>query len=603
MDKRGKRGQGREVDDVGEGPDVDADDSRLTEGDAVAAAAAAAGAGAVGAESNSSSNNNGSNSRHHHSEKNGSSRSGKKDDDGASKEVGGGSGGGRGGGSNKGDEHKHSHDHDHDHNDDHEHSHDREESDEESEEDAEDYRVGGYHPVRVGDVFKGRYRVVDKLGWGHFSTVWLAHDSSQNRYVALKVVKSASHYREAAEDEIKLLRAVRDTNPRATGRQRVVMLLDDFVHHGPNGAHVCMIMEILGCTLLHLIKEYKYRGLPSDVLKRIVRQILEGLDYLHTQCRIIHTDIKPENILVCLTEEEIASMTATAELLAKSKPVQSAGRANPVGSSSAPAKPLSKTQKKNQKRRQKQKTAAASSSGGAAEDGADDDQDGDDTDKPESTSNTDSPAAASASSSASGKPANGADGAAPMQVDAAAPKPERFRLDVRSAEFARTVNVKIADLGNACWVERHFSEDIQTRQYRSLEAILGSGYDSSADVWSVACMIFELATGDYLFEPHTGDNYSRDEDHVALIIELLGNVPRHIALSGKHSRDIFNKKGELRHIRKLKPWPLKDVLQDHYHFEEEEAKTFADFLVPMLDLNPLRRATPSESLKHRWLSK
>ena len=59
--------------------------------------------------------------------------------------------------------------------------------------------------------------------------------------------------------------------------------------------------------------------------------------------------------------------------------------------------------------------------------------------------------------------------------------------------------------------------------------------------------IFELATGDYLFEPHSGENYSRDEDHLAHIIELLGPIPRHIALGGKYSREFFNKRGQLEH--------------------------------------------------------
>ena len=53
------------------------------------------------------------------------------------------------------------------------------------------------------------------------------------------------------------------------------------------------------------------------------------------------------------------------------------------------------------------------------------------------------------------------------------------------------LQVKIADLGNACWTYHHFTEDIQTRQYRSLEVILGAGYSTSADIWSLACMAFE----------------------------------------------------------------------------------------------------------------
>ena len=91
----------------------------------------------------------------------------------------------------------------------------------------------------------------------------------------------------------------------------------------------------------------------------------------------------------------------------------------------------------------------------------------------------------------------------------------------------------------------HFTEDIQTRQYRSLEVLLGAGYGSPADIWSAACMAFELATGDYLFEPHSGEDYSRDEDHLAHVIELIQPIPRHIAFSGKYSREFFNKRGNV----------------------------------------------------------
>ena len=60
------------------------------------------------------------------------------------------------------------------------------------------------------------------------------------------------------------------------------------------------------------------------------------------------------------------------------------------------------------------------------------------------------------------------------------------------------LEVKIADLGNACWEQHHFTEDIQTRQYRSLEVLLGAGYGPPADIWSCACMAFELATGKHV---------------------------------------------------------------------------------------------------------
>ena len=88
-----------------------------------------------------------------------------------------------------------------------------------------------------------------------------------------------------------------------------------------------------------------------------------------------------------------------------------------------------------------------------------------------------------------------------------------------------SLRVKIADLGNACWEHHHFTDDIQTRQYRALEVIIGAGYGPPADIWSTACMAFELATGDFLFEPHAGASYSKDEDHLAHMTELLGEIP------------------------------------------------------------------------------
>ena len=48
---------------------------------------------------------------------------------------------------------------------------------------------------------------------------------------------------------------------------------------------------------------------------------------------------------------------------------------------------------------------------------------------------------------------------------------------------------------------------------RSPEVIIGADYSTPCDVWSTACMAFELATGDLLFEPKTSRNYDKNDDH------------------------------------------------------------------------------------------
>lgn len=173
------------------------------------------------------------------------------------------------------------------------------------EEDSEDYCKGGYHPVQVGEQYNdGKYTVVRKLGWGHFSTVWLSRDNTTGKHVALKVVRSAAHYTETALDEIKLLNKVVQANIDHPGRKHVVSLLDSFNHKGPHGLHVCMVFEVLGENLLGLIKRWNHRGIPMPLVKQITKQVLLGLDYLHRECGIIHTDLKPENVLIEIGDVE-----------------------------------------------------------------------------------------------------------------------------------------------------------------------------------------------------------------------------------------------------------------------------------------------------------
>lgn len=110
---------------------------------------------------------------------------------------------------------------------------------------------------------------------------------------------------------------------------------------------------------------------------------------------------------------------------------------------------------------------------------------------------------------------------------------------------ALPISIKIADLGNATPTTQHYTEDIQTRQYRSPEAILGrTDWGATADVWSAACVIFELLTAEYLFDPQSqSDVFGKDDDHMAQIIELLGDFDPDMKFGGRYSREIFDSNG------------------------------------------------------------
>jgi len=70
---------------------------------------------------------------------------------------------------------------------------------------------------------------------------------------------------------------------------------------------------------------------------------------------------------------------------------------------------------------------------------------------------------------------------------------------------------------------------------------------------------------------------------------------------GRYSRDYFRRNGELRHIKRLRFWPLDRVLVDKYRLPRDEAEALTDFLVPMLEFVPEKRATAAEMLSHPWL--
>ncbi|QSL66127.1 hypothetical protein MERGE_000502 [Pneumocystis wakefieldiae] len=432
------------------------------------------------------------------------------------------------------------------------------------EEDLEDYCKGGYHPVQIGEKYKdGRYVIVRKLGWGHFSTVWLAKDNVKNCYVALKIVRSASHYTETALDEIKLLKRINTANPSHPGAAHVVSLLDEFEHQGPNGTHICMIFEVLGENLLNLIKRYDYRGIPMPLVKQITKQVLLGLDYLHRDCGIIHTDLKPENVLICINNEETIAQVAYASQLTQSiSPNIQNPRHNPIITNSQPLINSDILSYKNNVR--------IHNSGKTSDEQV--------LKKKKSDSNE-----------------NNTRISLETNID------KQSITSYSPPDNTSYINVKIADLGNACWTHHHFTDDIQTRQYRSPEVLLGAKWGASTDCWSMSCMVFELLTGDYLFDPKNGQDYTKNDDHIAQIMELLGKFPRFLASKGKYSHEIFNKRCELRHISKLNYWGLPEVLHDKYHLSWSESDLLSDFLLPMLEIIPEKRANAGGMTNHPWL--
>ncbi|EGE77728.2 CMGC/SRPK protein kinase [Blastomyces dermatitidis ATCC 18188] len=162
-------------------------------------------------------------------------------------------------------------------------------------ESLERYKPGGYHPIMIGDMLHERYRIVDKLGFGGYSTVWLAQDTHLKRYIAVKVgiANSLPH-------ETKILRALSAPLPLSSflhpGRNSIPFILDEFKLHSPNGTHPCYTMTPARCNL----REVSFSRLfPLEVTRALSGGLAVAIAYLHSR-GYVHGDIHLRNILVKL---------------------------------------------------------------------------------------------------------------------------------------------------------------------------------------------------------------------------------------------------------------------------------------------------------------
>jgi serine/threonine-protein kinase SRPK3 len=231
-----------------------------------------------------------------------------------------------------------------------------------------------------------------------------------------------------------------------------------------------MVFEVLGDNLLSLIREYNHKGIPLPVVRHLAKQMLIALDFLHKTCGIIHTDLKPENVMM----KEPLKKRSPAKLVGGN--VHSTGgggigsgsggsgaAAGKIAAALAAGQPLTKNQKKKMRKKinQAKESGTETDSIAPSECGADAEDD------------MEVAAAAAVNeltmhSSQDLDPSTTTTTAAATEANAEKDGndgEEHLPLDERLVNMSS----KIVDFGNACWVNKHFTDDIQTRQYRSPE--------------------------------------------------------------------------------------------------------------------------------------
>ncbi|KDR69734.1 hypothetical protein GALMADRAFT_77163 [Galerina marginata CBS 339.88] len=136
------------------------------------------------------------------------------------------------------------------------------------------------------------------------------------------------------------------------------------------------------------------------------------------------------------------------------------------------------------------------------------------------------------------------------------------------------------------------------------ESLLGAscGTDGMAGhMWALGCVLFELLTGEALFDPEFQTDeldISREESHLIQMIELFGNMPTDMVKSGQFSREWFTEDGALRIDTTYYPISLGSVLERH--LEKNDVVGTTAFLTKLLKLCPKERARPENMVNDPW---
>ncbi|RMY20723.1 hypothetical protein D0865_16671, partial [Hortaea werneckii] len=301
------------------------------------------------------------------------------------------------------------------------------------------YRADQFYPVHIGETFISRYKVVGKLGYGAYSTVWLCRDLNRaSDFVSVKVCTNHGAASMGRDRELKLYEHVASLGSQHPGQAHIRGLLETFEISGPTGKHLCLVHPPMHMTLADLQRQNPSKRLNKELLNWTLFNLLGALSFLHYEANVRYTadnvlyltDINPSNIMLTIDDDSLLP--------------------------------------------------------------------------------------------------------AFEQAEASDPLPQKFIDDTRTIYGSRKLGLPkdslwgqpvLCDFGEARIGPGPHRGLIQPELYRAPEVLFDMGWDSSADIWNVAVMIWDLFQGRHLFHALDEDQDVSATHHIAEMMAYIGTPP------------------------------------------------------------------------------
>ena len=390
---------------------------------------------------------------------------------------------------------------------------------------SEDDNKYNLHNLK-GDIMN-KYNIIEEIGRGGYSIVWLGFNIQDNNYYAIKVQNSDDF--EEGKDEIKIIKKLNHKN--------ITKLVDYFVEERFDEneilqKYMCSVYELCCGNLDGLARKGKYKnGYPQDIVFKFYNQIYEGLDYLHNKLKVFHGDIKPDNIL-------LKGINNRDKVLIDFYKKQNF---NEKYSKIKKMYWLEKGNKLTNIKRMKQETKIK------------------------------------IRKSVHKKII---DDMKSLDIN----ENNKYFCDQQYFENPELI---ITDFGNYCPDEEQFNESFGTTYYQAPEILLKGDCTKKVDIWALGCTLYELLKGKILFEPSETENQTERQNHLEKMINHCGNFNENFLRKCELKRKFFDKKMRLLNADTTNKETIELFLNKNLNIENKEI--WVNLLNRMIKLTPKER--------------
>lgn len=418
----------------------------------------------------------------------------------------------------------------------------------------------------TGKIINKKYKIIKFLGRGTFSSVWLTHNSDSKTFHAIKI--QVEDYVDQGIEEAELAKKIRNIKS-----SNLMTIRDSFIMANDNGYdQICMVYDIMAGNLNDLLKMKKWKnGLTYETSISILYQLLCGLKTLVKDLKVCHGDIKPENILIKGISDEIIDIQKQFSKLN-----------------------FSNIRKRLNKKFRKKKTSVTNEmvlQEGLKRIGIDIPEEEDsesESDESEEEETLDELIQSSDDS-------DNSDDESVYSSDK-----NKVTIDEKTV---KNCDVSISDFGSCQKLNDLTDFDIQTRYYRSPELLIEYPYNENCDMWSVGCILYELLTGDVLFNPGKTTELNRDRCHLYDIQSWLGPMPEKILNKANRKRFYYRIDGTIKGSFDYKYVPLRSKLErDLKNLSNAQKEEVIEFMMQCFTLDPSKRLSVTTALNSTLFS-